>query len=379
MKKLLAFLLALICILSLCACGEKGSTYAATEDDISHLEKLYEGRTLYFGEAHSHADTGGNSDGQQPLSAWISQMDGLKLDFVTIVDHRQVSHMYLDEWDDVCFIGGSEVATNILDSSATRKNMHFNIIFSDPEAFKQTLRENGGFSYQEDTTFFTTPDYTTRQMKEIIASIKKNGGMFVHVHPKSPNYLTSDNAADYWFADDTGLEVFFGEKGFSVDQSVTKLNYQLWKDLLNLGTRVWATAGSDSHTQANNNALTAIYAEEKTPDSLFSHMRVGDFAPGFFGIRMTIGDAKMGSTGAFAGNRVVFSIGKCHERLLQERSEFQVVLLTDKGEVFREALDHTKENYYALDADPTANFYRVEVQDGDGNIVALGNPIWKAN
>lgn len=163
-----------------------------------------------------------------------------------------------------------------------------------------------------------------------------------------------------------------------MDIPVSKLNYRLWTDLLSLGTRVWATAGSDCHTAPNSNALTAIYAEEKTADSLFSHMRLGDFTPGFAGIRMSIGDTLMGGkTDSFAGKRVVFSVGRFHERILETRDKFQVVLFSDKGEVFREEIDHAKENYFALDADPAATFYRVEVQDMDGKFIALGNPIWK--
>lgn len=376
MKELLCVIIVLFIVLCLCACGQKGSAYAAKEADIEHLDAAYADRTLYFGDAHVHANTGGNSDGQSDLPTWTAALENLNMDFATIVDHRQVSHMYLDQWDDACFIGGSEAGTTILDSPAQKANMHYNMLFSDPEAFKTVLRKNAGFGYQEDTTFFSYPKFTVTQMKELIADIQEAGGMFVHVHPKCPGYMTSDNPAAYWFADNTGLEVFYGEQGPSVDSSVTKLNYRLWVDLLHLGTRVWATAGSDSHNSPNTRALTAVYAEEKTPDSIFSHMRVGDFTPGYAGIRMAVGETKMGGVGAFAGNRVVFSVGGFHESILEKGTAFEVVLLTDKGEVFREKIDHTKETYFALDADASAAFYRVEVQDMEGNFIALGNPIW---
>lgn len=380
MKKLIAVTLALICTLCLCACGQKGSAYAAKEADIEHLDAAYADRTLYFGDAHVHANTGGNSDGKTDLAGWATAMGNLGMDFATIVDHRQVSHMYLDGWDDATFIGGSEAGTTILDSTATKSNMHYNMIFSDPEGFKKVLQKNNGFGYQEDTSFFSYPNFTVTQMKDLIADIQAAGGMFVHVHPKSSGYMTSDNPAAYWFADDTGLEVMFGERNLAMEDSVSQLNYNLWTALLDLGTRVWATAGSDCHTTPTSNALTAIYAEEKTADSLFSHMRVGDFTPGFAGIRMAIGDALMGSTtDSFADKRVVFSVGQFHDRILETRDQFQVVLFSNRGEVFRETVDHTKENYFAVDADPTATFYRVEVHDMDGNFIALGNPIWKVN
>ena len=77
MKKLIAFLLALTCLLSLCACGQPETPteptepdYTASEADINQLEKLYEGRQPYHGELHDHADTGGTSDGKMKLEDW---------------------------------------------------------------------------------------------------------------------------------------------------------------------------------------------------------------------------------------------------------------------------------------------------------------------
>ncbi len=382
MRKLICLLLALVFLLSLCACGgkqetEKTSPYAATQEDIDHLEKAYEGRSVYFGEAHVHADTGGMSDGKSTLSDWISGMEQLNMDFATIVDHRQVAHMYKDEWDDASFIGGSELATVISNVDATRKNMHYNMLFTDPEAFKNVLRSNRSFDYEEDTTFCEAPGWDTGSMKDLIKKVKQEGGMWVHVHPKCDGYLNAENPASYWFADETGLEVMIGWNGHATTNEDTQKCYKLWTDLLELDGKVWATAGSDSHAEPNANALTAIYAEDKTPDSLFSHMRVGDFNPGFAGIRMTIGDTMMGSTGSFAGQRVVFCVETFHESVLDKFSGFQVVLFDNDTEVFRENIDHTKANYFAYDCAETAKFYRVEVQDGNGNPIAIGNPIWK--
>lgn len=380
MKKLLCLFLVLAAIFSLCACGtpkEEVSPYAATQEDIDHLEKMYEGRTVYFGEAHVHSDTGGMSDGKVTLPEWKAFMESHNMDFATIVDHRQVAHMYMDEWDDACFIGGTELATVVVDSGATKKNMHYNMVFTDPEAFKNVLRSNISFEYEEDTTFCEAPGWSSTNLKALIQKVKDEGGMWVHVHPKCDGYLNAENPAAYWFADETGLEVMIGWTGHSTTNEDTKKCYKLWTDLLELDARVWATAGSDSHSEPNVNALTAIYAEDLTPESLFSHMRVGDFAPGFAGVRMTIGDAIMGSSGSFAGQRVVFCVDKFHESAVEQFSGFQVVLFEGNKEVFRENIDHTKTNYFAYDCAETAKYYRVEVQEKDGNPIAIGNPIWK--
>lgn len=379
MRKLLCLILALSSFL-LCSCNTSGGEdivkYAATQKDIDHLEKMYAGRTLFFGEAHDHANTGGNSDGSQDLNTWIAGMDELNMDFAAIVDHRQSSHMSLELWKKGCFIGGSEAATTITDSSATKKNLHYNMLFTDQEAFARVLQSDASYKYDPETTFFSYPHFTTLQFKALIQKIKDEGGMFVHVHPKSNGYMASDNPAAYWFADETGLEVFVGFSEHAVGGADTKKNYKLWTDLLYLGARVWATAGSDSHNMPNTNALTAIYAEEKTPESLFSHMRVGDFAPGFAGIRMTIGNTMMGSSCSFSGQRLVFSTGPFHESILKDHSGFQVVLFEGSREAFRENIDHTRTNYFACDCSPTAKYYRVEIQDNGGNPIALGNPIW---
>lgn len=381
MKKLICLLLVLGTLFALCSCGkkeeEKASPYAATQADIDHLEKAYEGRTVYFGEGHVHASTGGMSDGKVTLTEWKAYMESHKMDFATIVDHRQVAHMYLDEWDDACFIGGTELATVLENVDASRKNMHYNMIFTDPEAFKNVLRSDSAFDYEEDTTFCEAPGWSSIRLKAVIQKVKDEGGMWVHVHPKSDGYLNSENPAAYWFADQTGLEVLNGFGAHSAINEDTKKNYKLWTDLLDLDAKVWATSGSDSHADANDTALTAIYAEEKTPDSLFSHMRVGDFTAGFAGIRMTIGDTKMGDIGSFADQRVVFSVSPLHDSVVKLYSGFQVVLFENNKEVFRENIDHTKTNYFAYDCNPTAKFYRVEVLDKDGNFIALGNPIWK--
>lgn len=380
MKKFLCLLLVFVSLFSLCACGKKEdaavSKYTASAEDVAHLDKAYAGRTVYFGEAHVHADTGGMSDGKSTLTRWADGMKVLKMDFATIVDHRQVAHMYKEAWDDACFIGGTELATVLENVDATRKNMHYNMIFADPEGLKNVLRSDSAFDYEEDTTFCESPGWSSTRLKAVIQKVKNEGGMWVHGHPKCDGYLNAENPAAYWFADQTGLEVMIGWKGHATTNADTKKCYKLWTDLLELDAKVWATAGSDSHNMPNTNALTAIYAEEKTPESLFSHMRVGDFAPGFVGIRMTIGDAIMGSSCSFSGQRVVFSTGPFHESILKDYSGFQVVLFEGSKEVFRENIDHTKTNYFAYDCSEAAKFYRVEVQDKDGNPIALGNPIW---
>ena len=78
-----------------------------TEQEITRLENLYRGCRAYHGELHDHSASGGTSDGKCTLAEWTEEMAKLHMDFAAILDHRQVRHMYLPEWKDGLFIGGS--------------------------------------------------------------------------------------------------------------------------------------------------------------------------------------------------------------------------------------------------------------------------------
>ena len=60
------------------------------EQDVKHLQDLYEGRKPYHGEMHDHAATGGTSDGTRPLSHWKGAMEALKIDFAAILGDAKI-------------------------------------------------------------------------------------------------------------------------------------------------------------------------------------------------------------------------------------------------------------------------------------------------
>ncbi|MBQ3252130.1 MAG: hypothetical protein IJB02_02685 [Oscillospiraceae bacterium] len=413
MKKILSFLLCAGMLLSMAACGgapaqedpaKTGSAYAAKEADVAFLDKAYEGRVAYHGEFHDHASTGGTSDGKQSLQIWLAVMESLEMDFATIVDHKQALHMELDAWDDTIFIGGSEpmaMPSGLI--AATYNKMHFNMIFTDVNGLINTVKEYDascpilrGFNAKDYPADYDGPDAnklaggwhftylygdstpSKEQMAQLIDIIKKNNGMFVNVHPKSSGYVDSENPLDYWYADYTGLEVFYGYKGYAPAQPATLKNYELWKNLLTMGKKVWATAGSDKHNMPNTDALSTVYSEKKDAKVYFEHFKVGDFVCGPVGIRMAIGDATMGGETAFAGNRVVFSVGDFHKSAYDPTHKYRVELHSDKGIVFSQELtDPTQTAYFAVDAKEDAAFYRVEIRDITTDLMhALGNPIW---
>ena len=119
-----------------------------TERDLEVLQSIYGSRTLYQGELHDHANTGGTSDGKRTLEHWKGAMEAQEMDFATILDHKQVRHMYLPEWDNTMFIGGTEPAAPIKDEKGERiGGLHYNMIFSDPKELEGLLEEFPEFEF----------------------------------------------------------------------------------------------------------------------------------------------------------------------------------------------------------------------------------------
>ena len=383
MKKSIAFLLALCVVIGLCACSEPAPApteptepdYTASEADIAQLEKLYEGRTAFQGEFHDHGDTGGTSDGKMKLEDWKMNLRVKDMDFAAILDHRQVLHMRLPEWDNNIFIGGTEACTWIKDSKAEQNKLHYNMIFATPEELEAVLRQFPiQFSYYGD--HFSYFQFTTKEFEEIAKFITDNGGFFVHVHPKGKSYLVSDDPLDYYFGEYTGIEVlcgYYGNQSVEINQDALKL----WTDLLALGKHVYATSGSDSHNASNTVSLTTIYAAQGNAATYISHVKQGDFTAGPIGIRMSVGDTHMGGETDFAGKRLVVSAGDFHSLECMPGHTYRIDVYSDQGLVASQEIPGIGTSYMALDADDAAKFYRVEVYDVTSQYqVAIGNPIW---
>jgi len=343
----------------------------ATQQDIAHLDALYQNRNPYHGELHDHSASGGTSDGKRPLSHWRGALEALQMDFATILDHRQVRHMYQPEWEDGMFIGGSEPGTRITDSKATDSALHYNMIFAEPEPLEALLDEFPEFEFSGGPEgHFRYPGFTTERFCQLIDAVKAHGGFFVIPHPKQ--ILISDDPLDYWFRDETGLEVFYND----LRSDFTKANYPLWTALLQMGKRVWVCAGGDYHKCGSDGALTTIYAENRANADYLRHLRKGDFTCGSVGICMSIGDTTMGGLCDFAGQRLVLRTGDFHKSVRVYGHRYRVDLLNDCGLVESAEITCEEPAYFALDAQD-CRFYRAEVWDvSEGLRIAIGNPIW---
>ncbi|MBO4412358.1 MAG: hypothetical protein J5794_09280 [Lachnospiraceae bacterium] len=350
---------------------------SVTEKDIELLESLYAGRNLYQGELHDHASTGGTSDGKRPLEHWKGALEALEMDFAAILDHRQVRHMYLPEWDDNVFIGGSEPGTVIVGPDGEKIGaLHYNMVFPGPEPLEAILEAFPEFEFtggQEG--HFVYPTFTKERFLELIDAVKAEGGFFVFPHPGQMSYgLKGESPEDWWFCDEVGIEAIY----VALDHEYTRVNYEIWRRLLKAGSRMWACAGGDMHKCAHDWALTSIYAEEKNSASLIPHLRVGDFTAGPVGIRMCIGGTRMGGQCDFTGQRLVIGVGKFHKSVRNPEHRFRLDVWADEKIVCSEEISCEKPTYVAMDAEP-CRFYRTEIIDVTWDLrIALGNPIWNA-
>ena len=335
------------------------------------LDLLYDGRNAYHGELHDHSSSGGTSDGKRCLLHWRSAMEALEMDFATILDHRQVRHMFLPAWDDETFIGGSEPGTHISDLECESNAMHYNMVFSSPEPLMELLAEFEEYQYTGGVEgHFKYPHFTRERFCKLIDTVKEKGGFFVHPHPKQ--VMVSEDPLDYWFRDETGIEVFYN----AMDSEHTARNYVLWTELLAAGKRVWACAGGDKHAHPDDKALTTIYAEEKSNASYLAHLRKGDFTCGSVGIRMCIGNTVTGGKCVFGGQKLITAAGDFHCSVQHPDHTYRMDILNENGIVLSREIPCDSTSCLSLETDD-CRFYRAEVWDTTLQLrIAIGNPIW---
>ena len=359
--------------------------------DVEQLLALYDGAEVRYGEMHDHTNTGPNADGFYTVEQWRQKMLEIGMDFTTIVDHRQSVHMYDPNWDSSMFIGGSEPSTRIIDHVVIENNnFHYNMIFADAADLETVFKSFSGYKYKEaaDGNGGTVVTYWLKRQEflDTAALVRELGGFFVAVHPKYAGYLVSNDPLDYYYGEYTGIEITTGTGGNMAYEENEKA-YQLWLDLLDLGKKVYATAGSDFHKLPNASALTTLYGSDRDAQAYVDIFRSGNFAPGWVGIRMAIGDTAMGGTTDFSGKRLVFSVGDMYDVAIndgysgsycyQEDHIYSVQLYDDGGLLMESQIDPSQMNYFAIDADEESKFYRVVVWDLTENTrVGVGNPIW---
>ena len=390
MKKLFCLALAALMVFSLFACGKeggasKGPDVTATDADIANLEAQYEGLQVHHGQLHDHSYSGRNSDGKASLTEWKANMPSVGMEYVALLDHRQTDHMYHEEWDPTLFISGTEAMTYVSDRDPNYNKYHYNMIFNNVTDMEAVLNNHMATYMFVDGLFQYNP-MSSAEFTQIIQEVLASGGYFViphpaqtaaELHPGEEGPFIAEDILEYYYCDFIGYEVFYH---ISNDQgsrdAQTQANYQIYTGLLAAGKKVYVSAGSDVHNLPTDRGLSTVYSSQALDTSYIEQLRAGNYTAGPVGIRMVIGDTKMGGVTDFNGQRVVISVGDFHKNYTSGKYVLKVI--TDKGEVLSVDLNSTDTTYIAFDADESAAFYRVEIHDTtmDYSLLAMGNPIW---
>ena len=354
--------------------------YPATRSDIAKLKRLYKGRFPLHGELHDHSGSGDpendpwkTADGKVPIAVWPHNLRNLHLDFAALVDHRQSRHMRHEVWNNAIFIGGTETGHRRYINDI-KYPMHYNILMWDVDMFESFLAEFPEFHY-ENGYFKLKPPFEEVPFRAMCQRVMDLGAMLVHVHPAHDGYLDSEDPEDYLLAEGSGLEVFCGYHGNMSHPGNMKC-YDIWVKLLNMGHRVIATSGSDSHRLSKTVSAATLYSPEKDAKAYVKLIRGGDLTAGPVGIRMCIGDACTGGYADFKSGRLVVAVDDFHP--LEQRRDhiYRLDVYSEQGLVCQQEFSCAKPFYLAMDIE-NCKYYRANVYDvTDDYIVAVGNPIW---
>jgi hypothetical protein len=312
------------------------------------------------------------------MSEWPAKLEENGIDFVVIVDHRQMRGFFLPEWDSERFMMGTEPAGTLDDYNACPplpyyNEFHYNMLVPHKYGLAMIFANfpEHRWSGTELDGCYWYAHFTKPRLAEMIKYIQDNGGMFVHPHPK--DQLVSTDPLDYYYGEHIYFETLYG----TYDSHASFKDYDLWVTLLNMGKRVYTSCGSDTHGNPSNKCVATFYTEKRSGDVFFEKMRSADFTAGAVGIKMCIGDKPMGSEIPFEeGMKLNIRIGDFYKHELQDNTAYEFRVYTDKGLAYSSVYNGKQPQAITLEVQKRM-YYRAEVFDlTHGYRVAVSNPIW---
>ena len=340
--------------------------------DFSALDALYAGRNVYHGDFHTHTDSGGTSDGKTPLADFVEQLKTLQMDFAAIVDHKQMRHFFLPEWDETMLICGTEPGTRLVGRPFRSSKMDYTMIFPDKEGLAKVMEAFPEFRYTGGIEgHYTYASFTVERLMELGEFIWSIGGLMSHAHPKQ--LMASEEPMDYYLGENVVIETIHGNPA----AYGSKQNRDLWDALLKLGKRLHTHGSSDTHRAAMNCAQTTVYAPQHHSKDIFQQVRKGDCTAGAVGIQMAIDDCVMGGSVKYRpGQILLIRVTDPHPVAITQDTVWCLKVYTDKGLAYAKEFDGVLPVTLALPVQERG-YYRVELtNESDDAIIALSNPIW---
>ena len=351
------------------ACTDEDAAQAA----LRQLEALYGNRRALHGDMHCHSNSGGTSDGKTPLAEYIKQIRAHGLDFAAIVDHKQIRHCLLPEWDDM-LICGTEPGMMLNDESRPMRSrkMDYCMLFQHPSDYFRVMEAFPEFGFTGGPDGHNGyPSLTSDRTAELSRFIYSLGGLMVHAHPKQ--LMASDEPLHYYFGEYMPLETIVGHAN-SFD---TVQNRNMWESLLKLGKRVHTHGMSDSHAEAKNCALTTVYAREAKGAAILREVREGDCAAGCIGVKMAISGARMGSHLPYRDSLLLaIELDDYYRPGMKDDTVYCLKVYTERGLAYASEFDGTQPQKLVIPVQKRS-YYRVEVtNESDECFVTIANPIW---
>lgn len=351
---------------------------AVENADFSALESHYADRIARYGDFHAHSASGGTSDGKTTPEDWLTAMsDSLHMDFIGLMDHRQVRHMYLDAFTPEHFLYGTEPA---MSWNEPHTACHYLMIFQNlgdletvlekyPEVYDYEGGVEGHFVYKR-------IDFA--KFLEIGQFVLSLGGAFVNAHPMQQ--IKCDDINFFDFGDRTAIETIYTGNHPDVLNPHTVENYKLWLKMLDAGKRIYNTATADAHYEPTNSGINTVYTLDPICAEYVQRLREGDLNAGCVGIQMTLGNFKgfvpMGGTIPYADDLTLcLRVADGHPDRFGDPADYRVDIFSDEGLAYSVPL--TALPFTCAIKAQNRRFYRAEViRTADGSPAAIGNPIW---
>src|SRR5581483_8667946 len=221
---------------------------------VSHkVSRTAQSGCWYKGDLHAHTN---HSDGHWSLQELAESARTYGLDFIALTDHNTITglpEIAEASGDDLLIIPGMEVTT-------------FN---------------GHAVSLGTDRWIDWRAGHNERTMNTIAEQVRTAGGVFVVVHPDAPHDPVCTGCRWVYPNFDPNLanavQVWGGSYWNHPDEHNSGC-LQFWKDWLNLGYRLTAVGGTDTHGPdgwGENSGWTYVWAEELSVQAILAGIRAG--------------------------------------------------------------------------------------------------------
>ena len=355
------------------------------EPNMDHLEELYGDLGVASGDMHHHT---WYSDGYRTFAEVKRSADKYKYDFFACSEHNNWKQVDDDLWNG---------KRNLYSMEYTTSKGHLNIYMPTKEALQKVCNfvyydEERGQNYS--MAFDKIPDVPvvdprywgqgymqtyTRTLKDgttfyrqLVDYVHDLGGVIQICHPFLPDYLFSpvddENGNIEYFGFDA-VEIFngttFNHTGLIEYNSRA---YEYWQYLLDLGEKVYATTGSDTHYLFEGESITHMNVEQKSAEGYYGALAAGNFSLSNridgAKIRMSIGDTMMGGTAKYAEGE---TLCVCID-LKRGYGAYRVNIYTDRGICYSQVYS---DRYVTIEFPiEDRDYYRVEIVKATGMITS---------